>query len=720
MSATFYGYHFTELLREFMTALFASASYGFEELLKAELEALGAQNCRIVAGGVHYQADHSTVYQSLLWSRLASRILLPLKTVQVHSEMDVYLAARVIDWQDVFLENASFMVQFYGTNAEIRHSQFGALRVKDGIVDSFTSKNLPRPVVNKDTPEVLIHVWLQKNQLSISLDLSGGGLHQRGYRKQAGMAPIKETLAFAIVLRSGWQPGSPLIDPMCGSGTLLIEAAMLACDQAPGLLRQGWGFQGWLQHDEGLWQSLKKQAQQRADNGRAAYQGQFWGVDHDVKIIDIAKVNARRAGLDELIQFSVCPVADLRNPIPDNPPGLIISNPPYGERLASEPALIALHNQLGRVLKREFSGWKLSLFSATPNLLSCLQLRAQRQFKAKNGALDCLQKNYLLTQSVSVQDCAGDYANRLRKNVKKWDKWAKRQGVDCYRLYDADLPDYNLALDRYGDFLVMQEYAPPKTIDANKARRRLLDAMSATLDVLNLPASRLVLKTRERQKGASQYQKMGQQGRLIEVREYQARLLVNLTDYLDTGLFPDHRLVRCLLGKMAGEKDFLNLFAYTGSASVHAGLAGACSTTTVDMSRTYLEWAERNLQLNGLSGRRHRLIQADCMGFLQQNNEQFDVIFLDPPTFSNSKRMALSFEVQRDHLSLLEQLKPLLRQAGCIVFSNNKRGFRLDEAGLSRMGLIARDISRQTLCEDFARRANLHHCWILTHAEGLE
>ncbi len=188
---------------------------------------------------------------------------------------------------------------------------------------------------------------------------------------------------------------------------------------------------------------------------------------------------------------------------------------------------------------------------------------------------------------------------------------------------------------------------------------------------------------------------MSEKGEFLEVSEYNARLWVNLTDYLDTGLFLDHRIARRMLGEMSKGKDFLNLFSYTGSASVHAGLGGARSTTTVDMSRTYLEWAERNLRLNGLSGRAHRLIQADCSGWLREANEQFDLIFIDPPTFSNSKRMEESFDVQRDHVALMKDLKRLLRKGGTIMFSNNKRGFRMDLEGLAELGLTAQEITQK-------------------------
>lgn len=701
-----------------MNSLFASTARGLEELLKTELEGLGATDCQVVQGGVHFQGDTRLLYQSLMWSRLASRIMLPLGECRVYSDLDLYLGVQAIPWTEMFNPGATFAVHFSGLNDEIRNSQYGALKVKDAIVDSFTRKNLPRPNVDRESPDLRINVWLNKETAHISLDLSGEGLHLRGYRDGTGMAPIKENLAAAIVLRSGWVPGTPLLDPMCGSGTLLIEAAMLATDRAPGLHRGHWGFGGWAQHDDTIWKEVKAEAQTRARQGLAAYGSRFYGSDVDERVIERARRNARRAGIGELIDFAVKDVAQLNNPLPKGPYGTVISNPPYGERLESEPALIALHSLLGRIMKSQFGGWNLSVFSASPELLSCLQLRADKQFKAKNGPLDCIQKNYHLAESEGGKPAmlAEDFANRLRKNLKKFEKWARQEGIECYRLYDADLPEYNVAIDRYGDWVVVQEYAPPKTVDAHKARQRLFDIIAATIAVLEIAPNKLVLKTRERQKGKNQYQKMAEKGDFIEVQEYNARLWVNLTDYLDTGLFLDHRIARRMLGQMSKGKDFLNLFSYTGSASVHAGLGGARSTTTVDMSRTYLEWAERNLRLNGLTGRAHRLMQADVLGWLRESTEQFDLIFIDPPTFSNSKRMEDAFDVQRDHIRLMTDLKRLLRKGGTIMFSNNKRGFRMDHDGLAALGLKAQEISQKTLSQDFARNRQIHNCWLITAA----
>ncbi|WP_272690421.1 bifunctional 23S rRNA (guanine(2069)-N(7))-methyltransferase RlmK/23S rRNA (guanine(2445)-N(2))-methyltransferase RlmL [Providencia sp. PROV152] len=701
-----------------MNSLFASTARGLEELLKSELEALGASQCKIAQGGVYFQADERVMYQSLLWSRLASRILLPLNEFDVYSDLDLYLGVQAIDWTEIFSVNDTFSVHFSGTNDEIRNSQYGALKVKDAIVDCFVRKLDQRPDVARQQPDIRVNVYLNKERASVALDLSGDALHIRGYRDLAGQAPLKENLAAAIINRSGWQKDTPLVDPMCGSGTLLIEAAMIAADRAPGLYREHWGFHAWSKYNPELWRELITEAQVRFRQGLKETTSRFYGVDIDKRVLDMARSNARRAGVQELISLNQGDAAMLENPVKTDHKGTILSNPPYGERLESEPALIALHSQLGRVVKSRFPGWRLSIFSASPELLSCLQLRSEREFKAKNGPLECVQKNYVLaeTPSETVGEISPDFANRLRKNHKKFSKWAKQQGVDCYRVYDADLPEYNVAVDIYGDKVVIQEYAPPKTVDERKARQRLFDVITATMNVLQLSSNQLVLKTRQRQKGKQQYEKLAQKEDFFLVQEYNAKMLVNLTDYLDTGLFLDHRIARRMLGQMSRGADFLNLFCYTGSATVHAGLGGAKSTTSVDMSRTYLEWAEKNLQANGLTGRQHRLVQADCLNWLANSHEQFDLIFIDPPTFSNSKRMDGTFDVQRDHIQLISHLKRMLRRGGTIMFSNNKRGFKMDSEALSDLGLQAEEITAKTRSEDFARNRQIHNCWLIRHA----
>ena len=712
-----------------MKQLFATTARGFEELLKSELTELGAQDAKVAQGGVHYWADDETLYRTLLWSRLSSRILLPIVQAKVFSDLDLYSAVVGVNWLDYFDEKVHFFVDFNGTNQEIRHTQFGAMRVKDGIVDYFERHGRARPNVDKEQPDIRIHAYLNRDDVVLSLDLSGDALHMRGYREDTGKAPLRETLAAAIVLRSGWQKGTPLVDPMCGSGTLLIEAAQMEAQIAPQLYRLHWGFDFWQGHNQAAWEKVKEAALVLAESEKQRENSpHFYGFDLDHRVLQKAKQNAKNAGVAHLMQWQQGDVAAIKNPSP-NVAGTVICNPPYGERLGTTPALIALYSVFGQRLKQQFAGWNASIFSGEPSLLDCLRLRSHRQFKAKNGPLDCVQKNYQIaeraeqsavenalefdrTSSVS-SDVAVDFANRLQKNIKKIEKWAKQQGLDAYRLYDADLPEYNLAVDRYADHIVVQEYAAPKNIDENKARQRLLDAVNATLNVTGIETNKLILKVRQKQKGTNQYEKLANKGEYFYVNEYGAKLWVNLTDYLDTGLFLDHRLTRKMLGEMAQGKDFLNLFAYTGSATVHAALGKAKSTTTVDMSNTYLNWAEQNLLLNDIEGKLHKLIQADCLQWLEKCDRQFDLIFVDPPTFSNSKRMEDSWDVQRDHIKLMKNLKRILRPNGTIVFSNNKRGFKMDFAKLEELGLSAVEISHKTLPLDFERNKQIHNCWLL-------
>ena len=707
-----------------MKQLFATTARGFEELLKVELTELGATECKIAQGGAHFQADDETLYRSLLWSRLASRILLPIVNGKVYSDLDLYSIVTGQDWLSYFDEKATFFVDFNGTNQEIRHTQFGAMRVKDAIVDYFERQGKARPNVDKDYPDVRIHVYLNKEELVVSLDLSGEALHLRGYREDTGQAPLRETLAAAIVLRSGWKKGTPLVDPMCGSGTLLIEAAQMEAQIALQLHRLHWGFDCWKGHNQDAWDKVKAEAVQQAETYfNQNLKPHFYGFDLDHRVLKKAQKNAQNAGVAHLIHWKQGDVAALKNPSPDEV-GTVICNPPYGERLGTTPALIALYSVFGQRLKNEFGGWNASIFSSESTLLDCLRMRSHRQFKAKNGPLDCVQKNYQISErkeSASenplefdrTSTVAVDFANRLQKNIKKIEKWAKQQGLDAYRLYDADLPEYNVAVDRYGDHIVVQEYAAPKNIDENKARQRLLDAVTATLQVTGIETNKLILKVRQKQKGTNQYEKLANKGEYFYVNEYGAQLWVNLTDYLDTGLFLDHRLTRKMVGEMAKGKDFLNLFAYTGSATVHAALGGAKSTTTVDMSNTYLNWAEQNLILNDIEGKQHKLIQADCLQWLEKCDRQFDLIFVDPPTFSNSKRMEDSWDVQRDHIKLMRNLKRILRPNGTIVFSNNKRGFKMDFEALDELGLSAVEISAKTLPLDFERNKQIHNCWIV-------
>ncbi|WP_305460900.1 bifunctional 23S rRNA (guanine(2069)-N(7))-methyltransferase RlmK/23S rRNA (guanine(2445)-N(2))-methyltransferase RlmL [Photobacterium leiognathi] len=712
-----------------MNQYLAITSRGLENLLADELEQLGAQNIQVVHAGVRFKAEQATAYRCCLWTRISSRIIQVLSEFNVRDDMDLYLGATAINWMNYFDSNTRIVVDFNGTNREIRNSQYGAMKIKDAIVDRFTKADLRRPNIDRERPDLRVHMRLSGEKGILGLDMAGSGLHQRGYRSEAGKAPLRETHAAALVIKSGWTPEQPLLDPMCGSGTLLIEAAMMAAEIAPGLKRKRWGFESIKDFDKDAWMEIHAEATVKSRRGPAKVTTKFFGREMDRRVLAVARDNAGRAGVKELIDFEYGDATQLVRP-EGFETGVILCNPPYGERLGTTPELISLYKEFGNRLKLAFAGSVAAIYSSSNELLSCMRMRADKQFKLRNGALDCVLKTYLITagsvqkeegqaEGVIVQEeVAPDFANRLKKNIAKLGKWAKREGIECYRIYDADIPNYNAAIDKYKDYIIIQEYAAPKSVSEELARRRIMDILRATIEVTGVESNKVILKVRERQKGKSQYQKLSSAERHMVVEEYGVELKVNLYDYLDTGLFLDHRITRRMLGKMAPGKDFLNLFSYTGSATVHAVVGGAKTTTTVDMSNTYLRWAQENMELNNQVGSQHEFIQADCLQWLQEVDDTFDLIFIDPPTFSNSKRMKQSFDIQRDHIMLMENLKRMLRPEGQIVFSNNKRHFKMDLDKLNELGLHAKNISDKTLPMDFAKNKQIHNCWIITHKEG--
>ncbi|AXE30739.1 SAM-dependent methyltransferase [Chromobacterium phragmitis] len=309
-----------------------------------------------------------------------------------------------------------------------------------------------------------------------------------------------------------------------------------------------------------------------------------------------------------------------------------------------------------------------------------------------------------------MQDVSA-FTNRLAKNYKHYAKWARRQGLDAWRVYDKDVPQFPFAVDVYGQRVHLQEYDTGWEMD-DDAYRAWIDAVVAAIaQVTGIPAAAVTLKNRRRQKGVSQYEKEGVEGEDFIVEEFGLRFIVNLEQYLDTGLFLDHRNTRKQVRDEAAGKRFLNLFAYTGSFTVYAGAGGAVSSETVDMSNTYQDWSRRNFELNGLDLARHRLVRADVFQYLEEAVEagkQFDLIVMDPPTFSNSKKMRDILDVQRDHVWLIDYAMALLAPGGWLYFSNNLRSFQLDER--LHEDYRIRDVSAQSVPDDFRNR-KIHQCW---------
>ena len=697
-----------------MNTILVTTSRGLDELLKQEIIDL-CPNAQIKQspGMLQFEGTKQDAYTLCLWSRLANRVIWVLGEGKANDAQALYQTAMNIDWQMHMASRHTLSVQFIGTNFAIKNTQFGAVRIKDAIVDQFVEQGLARPSVERKMPDFPVYARLHRDNIIIGLDLSGSSLHQRAYRQQTGEAPLKEHIACAMLMRSGWTKNmhKPLVDTMCGSGTIVIEAAYMARNIAPGIKRSYWGFNKWLGHDASYWDSLVEQAVA----SQKPCSSDIFASDYNRRMIAIAKENADFAGVFNDIKFSHQDATKASPPVAT--PGYMVSNPPYGERLGELTSLIPLFNDWGKRLKEAWKGWHVSLLSSNRDLLRVLKLRATKDYAMNNGKLECRLVNYVLDQENSRQftEDAGnhEFANRLKKNLKRMKGWINKVDTNCYRIYDADLPDYNVAVDRYDDWLVVQEYAPPKTVSEDKARKRLQEVLLYLPAVTGISPKHIVLKVRSQQKGNKQYEKINQTGTMMEVHENGARLLVNLTDYLDTGLFLDHRNTRQKVKQLSKGKDVLNLFSYTGSVSVFAAMGGAKSVTTVDMSNTYLDWAKKNVALNKLSCP-HAFIQADCTTWLSDHNGKYDLIFIDPPSFSNSKRMQGTWDVQRDHVNLLTNARRCLNDGGTLIFSNNKRGFKLDESALIDLGFSIKNITQETIPEDFARRGNIHKCWIMT------
>lgn len=709
---------------------FATTGKYLESLLADELCQLGAENVAETHGGVRFTGSLATAYRVCLWSRIASRVLRVLERLPASTPEALYESAQRVAWNEHFDLGSTFAVDCHVSQSRITHSHYGALKIKDAVVDQFRGRFGDRPSVDMEHPAVRINAYLYRDEVTLSLDLSGESLHRRGYRQQGVAAPLKENLAAAVLLRAGWpdiaREHGALVDPMCGSGTLLIEGAWIAADVAPGLRRAYWGFLGWRQHEPALWQRLIEEAEARRAEGLSRLPD-IRGYDKDPEAVRIARSNLERAGLRGLVHIERRDLLAC-TPAAADQRGLLVANPPYGERLGADSDLPALYRTLGDTLKERFQGWSAAVLTGNPDLGKRMGLRARRFHTLFNGPIECRLLHFEISPEWFISERQGPrpltaaergagaemFANRLRKNLRHLGRWLRQEGISCYRLYDGDMPEYALAVDVYeGEerWVHVQEYAAPPSIDPRAARLRLREAIGVILEVLEVPQANLFFKVRQRQRGSAQYERLAESKRFHEVREAGHRFLVNFEDYLDTGLFLDHRQTRGLLAELAEGRRFLNLFAYTGTATVYAAKGGALATTTVDMSRTYLEWARKNLALNGVEGRQHELIQADCVQWLEDNagRREFDLIFLDPPSFSTSKRMKGILDLQRDHVALIQRAAALLSAQGVLIFSTNLRQIKLDPEGLQ--GLQVEDISRATLPRDFERNPRIHRCW---------
>ena len=705
----------------------ATCPKGLELLLAEELQAIGAEGIKETVAAVHFQGSMEVAYRACLWSRLANRILMPLHSFMLNEADDLYQECNDIPWEAHFSAAQSIAIDFIGTSRLIDNTMYGSQRVKDAIVDRIRRIEGERPNVDTKNPDIRIQVRQHKGRVTVSLDISGESLHRRGYRTGQGTAPIKENLAVALLLRANWPAmaaeGGALLDPMCGSGTLIIEGAMMAADIAPGMLREHYGFDQWIQHDAELWQRLIDEAHQRKATGLENLKLDIRGYDANPRVLEYTSQNIENVGLDEHIRLAHKPIDQFGKPTAER--GLLLTNPPYGERLGEVDELIPLYQKLGTVLQKNFQGWRAAIFTGNVDLGRETDLSPTKQYSLFNGTIPCKLLVFEDMTSKSAQiaarlskpapaqqltEGARMVLNRLKKNQRKLDGWRKKSGISCYRLYDADIPEYAVAVDIYDQSIYVQEYAPPSTISEKVARERFGEIKQAVKEFSANFRGKIHYKERRRQKGDSQYERLNSgPSDTIQVSEGNAQFEVNLSDYLDTGLFLDHRPVRALIGDMVKGKSFLNLFCYTAAASVQAAIAGASHSLSIDMSNTYLGWAQRNFDLNSLRSSKHQLLRADCLKWLEIEGEQYDVIFLDPPTFSNSKKMDSVLDIQRDHGDLIRASMAKLVPGGTLIFSNNFRKFKMDE--LTERQFDCQNITPQTLDLDFERNPRIHNVW---------
>ena len=731
--------------------LYATCAAGLEDLVAQELTTQGAGDVTKAGAGVRFSGNLEVAYRACLWSRVANRILLPLHQGPAGSPDALYSLIRELDWSSHVDVQGSIAVDFFTAYSAITHSQYGALKVKDAIVDQFRESDGIRPDVDRQTPDIRVNVYLYRDKARIALDLSGASLHRRGYREQAGPAPLKENLAAALLLTCDWPDiaaaGGGFIDPLCGSGTLVLEAAMMASHQAPALYRSYFGFLGWRGHQPELWQQVLTAARQAVVTPDCL----IVGCDSDAGAINMSRYNANKAQLDNAVDFHQQSVeTKALASVQSAKPGLLLSNPPYGERLSSDAEF---YRRLGHSLSSHYAGWKCALFAAKSSPLRCTKLPLKPVLMLSNGGIDCaLNAGVIPATTRSAKSTANTgssidvnaFVNRLRKNLKAQKSWLGRDGVKAWRVYDADLPEFAVAIDVYDcsvpgagnenlieRHLVVQEYQAPATVNTITAESRMHALLAVVPEIFSVSEAHVHVKLRKRQSALSQYEKQATDGVTGLLEEQDAVVELNFSDYLDTGLFLDHRKVRRYIQQHADAKRFLNLFAYTGSATVAAIAGGCTASVSVDLSARYCRWMERNIHRNlpdnVASLSRHSVIKSDVNKWLLSHittgasqgaaDALFDLILLDPPTFSNSTDLDADWNVQRDHGACIRAAMQLLSLDGVLIFSTNYRRFKLDPA-LS--GDVAQfqvdDRSRWSIDRDFQRNQRIHQCWFIRHS----
>ena len=702
-----------------MIRFFATCPIGLEDLLTEELAGLGATEIKRTIAGVHFSAPFATAWRILMWSRLASRLLYPLASFQAPSPEELYRGIAAIDWSQHMLATGSMIVDVRLSRSTISHARFAAQKVKDAVVDQFRQRCGQRPSVDNSDPDLRLNVQLKQDRASLSIDL-GGSLAQRGYRREGGGAPLRENLAAAILIRAGWpeqaRSGGSLLDPLCGSGTLLIEGAMMAADMAPGLSR-ACRF-GWMGFDADAWAAVTEEARERCRQGKLTLPPVL-GFDADERVLAQARNNIERAGLTEHIEVTQRRLEDWESAVPSSKSGgLLVTNPPYGERMGEIAELSALYAQLGSLLRDHHEGWHAAVFTGRPQLGKQMGIRTHKRYKLFNGPLPCellcfqVSPDWFLRTdgnrklplarggAVIMGDGAQMFANRLKKNVRRLRKWAGRQKLSCYRIYDADMPEYNVAVDIYEDHALITEYPAPTNIPQQVSRNRLHDVMLVAPEVLGIPRERVVFRDPE----AKQQTPVP-----VNVRVDGLRFEIDLRA-LGGALPPDLRPVHHLIRDLAKDKRFLHLHAGSGIAGVYARKGGARSTTSVEPDLVLLERARTNMDRNAGLGPAHRFHRAEPLQWLQEKSRFDLILFTVLHRVPDGRGQTLHPE--RDQRALIEAAAAHLTPSGILLFLVRHRKFKLDDANLAKARLQAEEITQ--IPEDCTHHQYIHRCFKVT------
>ncbi len=706
---------------ELLTA-FVSCPKHLELLLKDELLTLGADEAAEGLAGVHVTATADTLISMVMWSRLANRIYIKINSGSCKNKKDLYELVMANHWaghcHDI---PKTLSIKFNGTNHSLKNTHFSSQVTKDAICDQLHENFGFRPKVVKSDGHLSVYLRLKHKQLDIYQDITGHSLHQRGYRGTNTLAPLKENLAAAILMRAGWpelsQQNHNLVDPMCGSGTLLTEGWMMACDIAPNQNYKSHALFSWKHFDSHRWTQMVVDAESRAKVGVDALKGQLIGVDHHKESIQKASENLKQIPHNKRISFQYQTLDKFRIPPRNN---LIVCNPPYGVRLQKNyfSSWIQLRDWLHNNVKEA----RAAVLCPDEAKAWLLGYRSDAHYALLNGNIPIQLRLFDVNKGNRMDVPEGQWfalpagaqmlANRLKKNQKQLQTWINQNHIEAYRLYDADLPEYAVAIDCYQNHIHIQEYQAPKSIEPKKAALHLNHVLLAVQALLQPKLEKIHLKTRQIQKDKQQYNKLSEHENRFVVNEHGRKYLVDLSQYLDTGLFLDHRWLRNQIEKSANNKKVLNLFSYTGSISVAAAKGGAQAIYSVDTSKTYLKWAEENFALNGLRSHSHQFIREDVLSYLRKCKEQFDLIIADPPTFSNSHSRESDWEVQRDHHDLIELCMNRLNKDGVMYFSNNFKKFSLDTDIKEKYKVL--DVTKNSFDPDY-QSSHIHHCFKIMH-----